>query len=152
MSFADFDYTKTVARLNAQVSSATAQVTDLDTRIAACDALSGSYSAVTGPECASLHARKTFVNKNLTDWNAMLTEISRVLALSSNDKAALYAIYVSVGEDIKTWMARMLFNTTGLLADSAAILADSTITSDQKSLLLKIIIQKYNININSRIV
>ncbi len=152
MSFADFDYTKTVDRLTAQVNNANTQLTDLDAKIAACDALTSTYSTLVGPECATMHARKTFVTKNVTDWNAVLTEITRIQALSTEDKASLYAIYAALGEDLKTWMARMLFNTTGLLADCSAILADGTLTSDQKTMLLKIVMQKYNININSRIV
>lgn len=151
MSFASFDYSRNLTFLNNSVTSATATVTTQTASLAALNAISG-YDVLLAPEKVALQRTIDFNNENITTWNSVIAEINRVLALSDADKAKLYSLYQLSGESQDRWMAKMLFNTTELLAAGSPVLDDSALDNPCKCMVVKIIAQKTPVNRNVRLI
>jgi hypothetical protein len=145
MSFASFDYSTNLTYLNNNVTESTANVATHTASLAALNAISG-YDTLLAPEKNSLQRSIDFNNDNITSWNNVIAEITRVLALSDADKAKLYSLYQLSEESQERWMSRMLFNTTALLEAGSPVLVDNALDNACKCMLVKVIAQQMPIS------
>lgn len=150
MSFADFDYSQKVTQITSQRDNTVAHIAALNAEIESLQAVSATYSAITAPSIATATQQIVYHGQNVTAWNNILAEITRIQALSSEDKAILYQLYVCSSEQLARWMCHMLFNTTEMIANTASILADTELTSDKCMMLMKLVLQKIHVSVNTQ--
>ena len=145
MSFdTEFDYTAGETYLDDRITNFNARIATLDAEITALQAITG-YDDMTDPEEATKTRRKDLYVSYVADLQAARDEIDAIQALSVGNKTTLYNMYVAIGENKQFWMARMMFNYAGLVADGQPVLDDEALDAGQITLLGSLICQKYSI-------
>lgn len=150
MSFdSEFDYTGCISFIDNHTDSINAEISSITTRLSNLGNVNSAFDYLTGPEITSLNHTKNVYNGMVQNFQNLKGNIVSVTSLSSGDKSALYTFYTDAlsltNETKQTWMARMVSNTDGLIAEAANVNAES-LSSTEKQLLAEIICQKYPIN------
>ena len=146
MSFdADFHYSTAVTAIAADLVTVQAAKDALDASIICLIGTIG-YSALTGPQIATLSDQQTNLAKQLVDLAAADAAITATGALTPEDKTSLYTFYGLCGESKSNFMLKLMFNHAAILADAdfIALLADGVNPQYAKEMVAKIIFAKFS--------
>ncbi len=154
MSFdTDFDYSGAQSWLTNRIASQQALSDDLAAQIADLEITVG-YDDLISTRIAALQAQKTRYDDNVTKLTEVSDEITALTGIPAEDKAKLHEFWTLVEEDKRSYMARILFNHTSMLANANfnALLADSANSVGQKQAVGSIICQNCNIDVRTTVI
>jgi hypothetical protein len=145
MSFdTEFDYTNVLSIVTEKISSAENTLTELQNQK---DLLlsAPTYSSVVQTTIDNLTLQISALTNDISDMNAVSTEINNVANLSSTDKDTIYYFYTVVGNSRRSFMAKTLFNYLTALADPniSNLMADITTDPAAKTSVAKVIYDSY---------
>lgn len=147
MSFdSEFDYSGSITYIDNRTDTINVAVSAITTKLSNLSAVDSSFDYITAPEIASLNHTSNVYSTMVSNLQALKGEIGTVTGLTSGDKAKLYSFYTdTIQEPKERWMARMIYNTTGLVADAGNVIAGN-LTSNQATLVAELVCAKYPIN------
>lgn len=146
MSFdTDFNFTPVVNGFNSRILELQSLVA-IDT--AKCNMLTtSSYASLLTIEIAQLNYTINNLTNTINGFNAIINEISRIQALSVEEKTLIYYFYSVLGISKKPYMVKLLFNTS-LLSDPnvQAVYNDTTSAPEVKLLVAQALYNQFTVN------
>jgi hypothetical protein len=146
MSFdTEFDYSPAVRALNdtiskcySQIESNTATITLLQSSV---------YTTITSPEIDRLTTYNASHQTEITNCEAILDEITRIRALTAENKALIYYFYTVLGVRKSIFMTKMLFNTVAVTDPRVLeVYSDTTSSSELKLYVARLIYDTFHID------
>jgi hypothetical protein len=125
----DLDYGTIVTNLTAKISNLNNIVTT-NTDIVAQLELS-PYAILTASEIARLQDEITLSNTAIVNYQVILDEITRIQALSEEEKNLIFYYYSVLGVSKYDYMLKMLFNTNMLSNENVLTLYSDVVTAPE---------------------
>lgn len=146
MSFdSTFDYTGSITFINNRTDTINVEISTITTKLADLANVDSAFDYLVNPEITTLNNTKNIYDNVVTNLQSLKGEIQIVTDLSSADKANLYSFYIaSVGESKKQWMARLVYNTTGLVENVGNVLVGN-LSTIESNLMAQLVCQKFPI-------
>lgn len=139
MSFdTELDYTFNVTMFNTKINYLQ-NIIDTNT-VTITQLQAAPYPSVTAAEITRMQNQNSAHLLKIQNYQAILTEIARIQALTVEEKALIYYYYTILDVEKKYYMIKMLFNTN-MLTDSnvLALYNDNVTDAPTKLIIAKII-------------
>lgn len=143
----EFDYSSVLTNYNERLTILNTQKTALVNKKTL---IEGSvYTTLLQPELDVINQNIVYVDAQITNYQALITEITRIQNLTVDEKNLIYYYYTVLGVPKSLYMTKMLFNTDALTDPNVlAVYNDTTSTNEVKLLTAQLLYERFSIKTN----
>jgi len=150
MSFdTTFDFTQNINIMQGRNAYFTSLISQAQTENEQLQSLV-DYSELTAPRIALNNGTIASYTASISQDQIFLNSITTIQTLSVENKSTLYEFYIKLGVDKGQFAEKILSkdNVVGMCSDASPIILDTTLSVEEKKLLLSIVYSNYSSNVS----